>query len=222
MTTVFVSGASRGIGLALARAYASAGHTVFGNGRSPAPDDAVHGLCYLAVPNAGLSNDRLRAAGIERIDTLILNAAVFGPTGRPRAEDVDVDVLARVIRDNALVQISVLQAARPLLKRSDQPRVAMLVSKGGLLRTMKGPGSIYYRTSKAAQFAVGLNLYPSLAAEGIVFRLINPGSVRTRIGGKGARMSPEESAAAIRGMIDRASAGDEGFVLDFDGTPLRP
>jgi len=221
MANVFISGASRGIGLALAGLYAGNGDTVVGNGRSDAAEASFDNFTYVGVDSRALNRHRLVAAGLERLDVLILNAAVFGPTGRPDAAEVDVDRLAEVIEINALSQLRLLQTALPLLYRAPAPRVAMLVSKGGRQSGMTGPGSIYYRTSKACQLAMGLNLAHSLKEDGVIFRMINPGSTQTRIGGKAARMTPEESAGRVRSLIDSASLEDDALCLDFDGKPLK-
>lgn len=218
---VFIAGASRGIGLALSKLYAGEGAAVFGNGRSEAPAEAVDGFQYLKCELKDLDGQMFEGAGLERIDTLVLNAAVPGPMPAGNPLEADINRLKHITAANAFYELQVIQRALPLLKRSASPRVAFIISRAGDQRRIDGTGSIYYRVSKAAQLALALSLQPALRKEGVIVRLINPGSVQTKIGGAKARLTADESAKGIKAILDAAALDDAPISYNFDGTPLK-
>jgi NAD(P)-dependent dehydrogenase (short-subunit alcohol dehydrogenase family) len=64
------------------------------------------------------------------------------------------------------------------------------------------------------------NLAIELARQGITCVVVSPGWVRTDMGGPGAPLSPSESVAAMRRLIERLGPGDSGRFFSYDGKPL--
>ena len=74
-----------------------------------------------------------------------------------------------------------------------------------------------YRTSKAAvNMAMRARSF-TLASRGIIVAVINPGWVKTDMGGSGASISPEESISAMRRIIDGLTLEETGSFLNWRG-----
>jgi NAD(P)-dependent dehydrogenase (short-subunit alcohol dehydrogenase family) len=81
-------------------------------------------------------------------------------------------------------------------------------------------GSYAYRTSKAALNAAFKSLAIDLRDDGIAVAVLNPGWVRTDMGGPGARLSPAESVADLRRVIESIDLSGSGGFYNHDGSPL--
>ena len=78
-------------------------------------------------------------------------------------------------------------------------------------------GSYPYRTSKAALNMVVKGLAADLAARGIIAVALSPGWVQTDMGGSNAKLTPEESVAGMRSVIDQLTPADSGRFLHYQG-----
>jgi NAD(P)-dependent dehydrogenase (short-subunit alcohol dehydrogenase family) len=78
-------------------------------------------------------------------------------------------------------------------------------------------GSYAYRSSKAAVNMVVKSLSLDLAPRGITCIVMNPGWVRTDMGGPGGKISPEESISGMRRVIAKLKPADTGKFFNYDG-----
>ena len=123
MPTAIVTGASRGLGLALARALAERGWRLIIDARQAAPLDAAATALAQKTDVAAFAGDvsdpehraGLIAAAGERIDLLVNNASLLGPSPQPALADYPLDTLERVYRVNVLAPLALAQLALPLL-----------------------------------------------------------------------------------------------------------
>src|SRR5215210_2465965 len=121
MPTAIVTGASRGLGLALTRALAERGWRLVIDAREAGPlEAAAAGLPGVtALPgDVGDPSHRLalvEAAG-ERIDLLVNNASLLGPSPQPALADYPLDVLEAVYRVNVIAPLALIQPAQPLME----------------------------------------------------------------------------------------------------------
>jgi NAD(P)-dependent dehydrogenase (short-subunit alcohol dehydrogenase family) len=123
MPTAIVTGASRGLGLALARALAERGWRLIIDARQAAPLDAAATELAQKTDVAAFAGDvsdpehraGLIAAAGERIDLLVNNASLLGPSPQPALADYPLDTLERVYRVNVLAPLALAQLALPLL-----------------------------------------------------------------------------------------------------------
>jgi NAD(P)-dependent dehydrogenase (short-subunit alcohol dehydrogenase family) len=106
-------------------------------------------------------------------------------------------------------------------------KLVVTVSSGlgslGSLAQQSGTGSglgYAYRTSKAAVNMAMLALAREVQPRGITVVILNPGWVRTDMGGPNAKLSPEESIAGMRRVIADLTPADAGRFLSHDGTEL--
>jgi NAD(P)-dependent dehydrogenase (short-subunit alcohol dehydrogenase family) len=173
-----VTGASRGLGLALTRALAARGWRLVVDARGgDALAGAVDGVAgVVAVPGDVLDPRHRRAlvdAAGDRIDLLVNNAGVLGPSPRPALADYPIDELMQVYAVNAAAPLALAQEALPRLV----PGAAVIaVSSDAAVEPYEGWGG--YGSSKAALE----QLTAILAAEHPELRVyaVDPGDMRTR------------------------------------------
>jgi NAD(P)-dependent dehydrogenase (short-subunit alcohol dehydrogenase family) len=225
MSNVVITGANRGIGLALARLYAQRGDTVFACCRSPREANELHALAKnhaVTVLALDVGDDASVAALAEAlaavpVDTLINNAGVNGgPLDEQTATRMDFAAWADAFNVNAIGPVRVLHALLPALTRSKRPKVMSVTSQLGAI-SLDLAVAYGYSASKAA-----LNKFMRLAAaelarDGIAVGLIHPGWVKTDMGGPGAQITPEESAAGIANVIDGLSLDNAGGFWKWNG-----
>ena len=226
MANILITGANRGIGLALTRLYAQRGDAVFACCRAPARAEQLQALAQsysvkvleLDVADSASVAARARALASETIDTLINNAGIIGqPRERQTASNMDFALWTEILNVNTLGPVRVMQALLPQLKRSSRAKVMNVTSDLGAL-SHDDPMFFGYSASKA-----GLNKFMRLSAlelkrEGVAIGLIHPGWVQTDMGGAEAPISPLASAIGIVKVIDQLDLENAGGFWKWDGT----
>lgn len=220
---VLITGANRGIGLALARAWAERGERVIATARHPWESDALTGVAdrveALDVTRPASVAQLADNLAAEPIDLLVHNAGILV---NDRLDDVDPQQMLDHLDVNTVGPLRVTLGLRSHLQRAaDQgtaPRVVFISSVMGSMAENRDGGWYAYRASKAAANAVMRNLHLDLDPWPVV--ALHPGYVRTRLTGGAGHIEPEESAAdlvEIMGRIDRSMSG--GFFDRF-GEPI--
>jgi NAD(P)-dependent dehydrogenase (short-subunit alcohol dehydrogenase family) len=210
MSTAIVTGASRGLGLALARALARSGWRLVIDARgSDALENARAELAALtevaAVPGDVADAEhrrRLVAAAGARVDLLVNNASVLGPSPLPRLADYPLAELERVYAVNALAPLALVQLVLPLLPPGGR---IVNVTSDAAVEGYEGWGG--YGSSKAALE----QLSNVLAAEHPELRVyaVDPGDMRTQMHQDAFpgedisdRPPPEASVPGLLALID--------------------
>jgi NAD(P)-dependent dehydrogenase (short-subunit alcohol dehydrogenase family) len=210
MSLAIITGASRGLGLALARALAEREWALVLDARGAQDlNRAVSELGAMtevvAVPGDLADPEHRRelvAAAGERIDLLVNNASVLGPSPQPPLASYPLDELARVYAVNALAPLALIQLALPRLV--DGARVLNVTSDAAVEAY---PGWGGYGSSKAALE----HLSAILAAEHPELRVyaVDPGDMRTRMHQEAfpgedisARPPPKESVPGLLALIE--------------------
>jgi len=205
MSTAIVTGASRGLGLALARALAERGWRLVIDAREPGPLNEVATELALATNVAALPGDvadpehraALVAAAGGRIDLLVNNASILGPSPQPALADYPLDTLEHVYRVNVLAPLALIQLA-------DAARV-LNVSSDAAVEAYEGWGG--YGSAKAALD----HLTAILAAENPAkrFYAVDPGDMNTRLHQEAFpgedisdRPPPEDSVPGLLALIE--------------------
>ena len=221
MSTVLITGANRGIGLALVKAYLAAGDTVIATARdvSAATDltataAEVHPL---EVTDAASIAALKQAVGERPIDILINNAGVASLTGLGSLDYEDFD---RSLAVNAVAPVRVTEALMGNVAASDQKIVASITSQLASIEDTAGGWGLIYRTSKAALNMAMRTAAATLAEQGVTTLVLHPGHVETDMGGKGAPVSPTDSAAGLLSTIAGAGKADTLRFLDWEGKTL--
>ena len=212
--TIWIIGASEGIGAALARAYAAQGARLILSARSANRltelKERLEGD-HLVVPldvgdRASVNAAAAQIAGLGPLDRVIHLAALYDPG---KIAEIDPDTAAKIVDVNLTGSFHIAQIAPPLLRHGGQ--LAICGSVAGYVGLPQGQ---MYSASKAGV----INLVESLAAElsgKIDVRLISPGFVDTRLTQRNdfdmpAMITPEAAAAAIMAGLDA-----RGFEVHF-------
>jgi NAD(P)-dependent dehydrogenase (short-subunit alcohol dehydrogenase family) len=226
--TVLVTGANRGLGLEFARQYATEGWQVFAACR--APDDAKElqqlaagsgrRIRLLALDVTDTASVRAAAAELkgESIDLLLNNAGVGGPRNQQIGR-LDYAAWTRVLDANTLGPMRVVEAFVENVAKSGLKQIVTITSGMGSVADNTSGGAYAYRSSKAAVNIVMKSLAIDLASRGITCVVMNPGWVRTDMGGSGGKLSPAESIHALRSVIASLKPEDSGKFLNYDGNP---
>lgn len=222
MPTVLVTGASRGIGLGLARAFAGRGWDVLACARDPSALPAIEGSIErqpLDVTEPASIAALAAALAGRPLDLLINNAGIFGQR-EARMGALDWTLFANTLATNTLGPVRVTEALLPNL-RAGRRRTIVTVSSvmGSIARTEAG-GALPYRTSKAAVNMAMRSIARELAPEGFTVVLVHPGWVRTDMGGPGAAIDVATSVRGLVALIERLGPAESGRFFDYTGAEL--
>jgi len=224
MSNVLITGTNRGIGLALTKLYAESGDTVFAFCRSPKSAEALNELASrsggrvrvhaLDVSDESSIKAAAKAIGDTPIDILINNAGIRGGDHQT-LERTDTADWIEAFKVMTIAPFRVVQTFLPNLRASKNPKVMTVTTQ--IAATTWPMGGFYtYGSAKAAVNRVMLGLAHDLKDQ-VIVAMIHPGWVRTDMGGAGADISPEESAAGIRNVIASLSKSDSGKFYKWTG-----
>ncbi len=203
MPTAIVTGASRGLGLALARALSERGWRLVIDAREAAPlHAAAAGLDAIAIPGdvADPAHREALVAAAGRVDLLVNNASVLGPSPQPALAEYPLGVLEHVYRVNVLAPLALFQLAQ----LAPGARVINVTSDAGA-EPYEGWGG--YGSSKAALE----QLSAILAIEHPELRVyaVDPGDMNTRMHQEAFpgedisdRPPPEDSVPGLLALIE--------------------
>jgi len=218
MPAAIVTGASRGLGLALARALAERGWNLVLDARG---GDALRAATADLAASATGAGEVIALAGdvadvghrrelvdaalrLGGIDLLVNNASLLGPSPQPRLADYPLDEFATVYEVNVIAPLALIQLALPVLVQSPQGAVLNVTSDAGM-EGYEGWGG--YGSSKAALE----QLSKVLAAEQPTLRVwwVDPGDMNTQMHQEAFpgedisdRPPPEESVPGLLKLLD--------------------
>jgi NAD(P)-dependent dehydrogenase (short-subunit alcohol dehydrogenase family) len=156
-----------------------------------------------------------------RLDVLVNNAGILPDRGWPVVKEnlpeasafaASLPTLLLAIETNALGAFLMCQACIPLMQRHGCGRVVNVSTTMGQLTTMGG-GWPAYRLSKAALNAVTRVFAAETAGTGVLVNSVNPGWVRTEMGGPDAPLSLQEGADSIVWAATLPDHGPSGQFL---------
>ncbi len=215
-----VSGANRGIGLAIVRALAERGLTVRLGGRdaerarlAAAPLQAAGfsvAPVQLDVTDQASVDAVVRQIGAEhgRLDVLVNNAGAFYDDDElPSA--ADLGVVRAALETNLIGPWRLCIAALPLMRRHGYGRVVNVSSSSGAF-SEPGFEAPAYSVSKAALNMLTLRLASELAGSDVLINACCPGWVRTEMGGPNAPLSPEQGADTAVWLATLPAGGPTG------------
>jgi NAD(P)-dependent dehydrogenase (short-subunit alcohol dehydrogenase family) len=223
MATVAISGASRGIGLELAKQHAEAGDRVFALCRDPAKAIALNALAAssdgkVSVHAMDVTDDAsvgtaAASTGDGPVDLLYNVAGIVG-TMEPELESTNWAVFDEALEIMLKGPLRVLQAFLPRMKSG-----AKIINFSSQLAASPWPyGGFYaYGAAKAGMNRMMRSVAIDLKDRGIVVGLIHPGYVQTDMGGPGADITPQESASGIRKLAAEWGLDRTGDFLKWNG-----
>lgn len=225
MKNVLITGAGRGIGLALAKEFAHHGYRVLGTYRN---ESSASGLMQLAGANSAVIpikadvkdektfealKEELKKIGT--LDILINNAGVIGEKARSLLE-LNISAITGVFETNTFGPMRVAQLAIPFMKSGGT--IAQITSRMGSIADNTSGGNYDYRMSKAA-----LNMFNMCLAKEfpqIVCLALHPGWVQTEMGGPGASVTVEACARGLFQRITEATSEQSGQFFDYTGASI--
>ena len=226
MQTALITGANRGLGFEFARQYLADGWQVYATCRNPVSaselrqlaDASRHKLRVLALDVTDRASVEAAAVELdgEAIDLLLNNAGVGGARGQT-VGNIDYDAWAKVLDVNTLGPMRVSEAFVEHVARSERRLIVTMTSGMGSIADNTSGGAIPYRSSKAAVNMVIRSLAADLGQRGITCVVVNPGWVRTDMGGPHASLSAAESVAMLKSLIESLGPAQSGKFLNYDG-----
>ncbi|MGR3513551.1 MAG: SDR family NAD(P)-dependent oxidoreductase [Paracoccaceae bacterium] len=208
MARILITGSNRGIGAALMTAATAAGHEPLGTTRDGRGDTVA-----LELDDPDTIADQL--AGVGPVDILVNNAGVITPE-RQSPLDMDFAGFAHTLTVNSIAPLAVAQALLPQLRASAAPKILTISSQMAWMGYRKAD-RIAYRSSKAAVNKVMQGLATALEPDSIPVALIDPGWVRTDMGGMDAEEDPDDVAQGILDIAMRLTLSDTGKFFRFTG-----
>jgi NAD(P)-dependent dehydrogenase (short-subunit alcohol dehydrogenase family) len=227
MFTAIVTGASRGLGLALARALAARGHRLVIDARDPAPLEAARAELAAQTEVVALPGDvadpehrraLVTAAGLE-LELLVNNASLLGPSPQPPLASYPLETLEAVYRVNVLAPLALVQLALPAM--GPGARIVNVTSDAAVEAY---PGWGGYGSSKAALE----QLSAVLGAERPELRVyaVDPGDMNTRMQQQAFpgedvsdRPPPEASVPGLLALLEGQAPSGRYSARDPAGTP---
>jgi NAD(P)-dependent dehydrogenase (short-subunit alcohol dehydrogenase family) len=215
--TAILTGASRGLGLALARSLAARGWRLVVDARTlPSAPFELSGAVAVEGDVADPEHRRalVQAAG-GRVDLLVNNASELGPSPMPALADYPLDALERVYRVNALAPLALAQLVLPLMPEGGR---ILNVTSDAAVEPYEGWGG--YGSSKAALE----QLTSILAAEHPELHVyaVDPGDMRTAMQQQAFpgedisdRAEPESVVPALLRLIDERPASGRYQATEF-------
>lgn len=189
-TVVLITGSSKGLGRALAHAYVDAGARVVINARGADALEATQraledkgGQVLAVVADATQTGEiaRLVQAARERfgrIDVLINNAGILGPSPRPNMADFLAADLAEIFRANVIGPVQVTQAVLPQMLAQGSGTIINVTSDAGQTGF---PGWGGYGAAKAALELITESWAAELEGTGVRVNAVNPGDLQTEM-----------------------------------------
>lgn len=174
-----ITGATGGIGGAIAKKMREAGATVVVSGRNTAKMDAEFGDEFIKIPAdlsaadgaAELINATIAAAG--KIDILVNNAGITMDTLLMRMTDEQFDA---VINTNLRSTFKMCRAAiMPMMKN----RFGRIINMASIIGAIGGPGQANYAASKGGMIAMTKSIAAEVASRGITANCVAPGFIST-------------------------------------------
>ena len=217
--TIFILGASRGIGLGMVKTFLDRGWNVVASERAESAD--LHALeCdALRIVTADVTEpDSYVDLGFEdgQLDALIINAGITGASHQD-ASKATADEVSHVMMTNAFGPARAAKSLLPAIK--DGGTLGVMSSLMGSISDSSG-GYELYRTSKTAlnMLAKGISEQDAGPRE-IEVLALHPGWVQTDMGGSNAALTIEESVNGLADVIEKSGEGGFRFV-DYSGKEL--
>lgn len=229
---VWITGASSGIGEALAKGLAARGCRLILSGRNMAELERVNAVCgggHFILPFDTTDYDALPEMVEQarfkwgRIDMLINNAGI---SQRSLAIKTDLSVYRQIVEIDLMAPIALTQAVLPVMAAQGSGRIAMMASVAGLAGLAGVPLRTAYCAAKHGIVGYAESLRSEVARLGVQVHVIAPGSVRTNVSKNSLRadglprgesdtaiengIDPDEAAAT---MIDAMAVGQREIIV---------
>ncbi len=216
---ILVVGASRGLGLGLAREFLRRGYHVTATVRSAISGGGLENYYeQLTLDTLDINNPNLTEAFLERMkskvfDLVVLNAGIYGPLEKTLGE-VKVEDISHVVMTNAINPVRLAEGLVPTL-RPETGVLAFMSSAMGSLELNANDASELYCASKA--MLNRLTRAFAAAHDYLTITNLHPGWVRTDMGGLNAPLDVETSARGMADVLESRAGGGGHEFRDYRG-----
>ncbi|WP_342317198.1 SDR family oxidoreductase [Lysobacter sp. FW306-1B-D06B] len=228
---VAITGANRGLGLAMSVRCAALGWSVIAGCRRPSEATDLQRLAQKHIASVDIVEcDVLSEASIVQFAAkvavarphldLLVNNAGYLDRSDPRLDDAKSVSVTTAFQVNALAPLLLTRELLPQLRAAPMSRIANISSAMGCLGLEQRPDSYGYRMSKAALNMFTVNLASELASTNIVVLALHPGWVKTDMGGTVAPVHVEDAVAGLLEQMMTADKGRSGRIVRYDGMLL--
>lgn len=215
---ILITGAARGIGLALCQLYHSQGHQVWATCRTASEELLAAGVNVIenidVCAEDATAKIKQALAG-NQLDVLVNNA---GYLANDSVEAIDYAELDKQWQVNAVAPLRISLGLLGSLK--PQAKIAFISSIMASMSNNDMGGSYGYRMSKAALNAAGKSLAVDLKEQGISVGLLHPGWVTTALTGMTGHIGPDEVALQLAERIEQISLENSGTFWHAEGEVL--
>jgi len=229
MANVLITGASRGLGLALTEEYAKKGFSVIACSRKGMNDSLkalqekfkdlikVFTMDVTDQKSVDKAADEIRNT-VKSIDIIINDAALLGADVNIKFEDIDAENTLNVINTNTLGPFRVTQAFLELLEKGGLKNIVNITSGFGSISCCDRLWPIDYSMSKAALNMQTVLLQHYLKERRIKLLTVDPGSFWSGMGGAQGFYSPNDAACKVITVIDEFGGNIDGPIyLNYKG-----
>ncbi|EJA3105361.1 SDR family NAD(P)-dependent oxidoreductase [Vibrio vulnificus] len=222
MNKVLITGANRGLGLALAEQFSNSGFSLLLVVRSEESKTILLSMfptarILVCDVTAEYYQEILSTWLSEQTVDIVINNAGSG-TNAPSLESTEAQFLRKEFETNCIAVLSTVKGSLKSLQRSSSPLLINISSRRGSLSMQselaaKGSGCSYsYRISKAAQNMLSLCLADDLEDLGIKVVSIHPGRLLTKMASIDAHMTPSSAAKKLVELVKNNSLKNRDFI----------
>ena len=215
---VVITGANRGIGLAMCMHFKAQGDKVFALCRNSSTDleelnvNVIEGIDVAS--DIGVDNMVAALSNVD-IDVLVCNAGILRDES---LSQLNVDTIREQFEINALAPLRVVATLQANL--NEGAKVALITSRMGSISDNTSGGRYGYRMSKAALNAAAMSLSHDLASKKIAVGIYHPGYVQTEMVNYGGDISASDSAKKLVGLINQLTQDQSGVFKHSNGSVL--
>lgn len=215
---VVITGANRGIGLAMCMHFKAQGDKVFALCRNSSTDleelnvNVIEGIDVAS--DIGVENMVAALSNVD-IDVLVCNAGILRDES---LSQLNVDTIREQFEINALAPLRVVASLQANL--NEGAKVALITSRMGSISDNTSGGRYGYRMSKAALNAAAMSLSHDLASKKIAVGIYHPGYVQTEMVNYGGDISASDSAKKLVGLINQLTQDQSGVFKHSNGSVL--
>ncbi|MEH6594783.1 MAG: SDR family oxidoreductase [Colwellia polaris] len=215
---VVITGANRGIGLAMCMHFKAQGDKVFALCRNSSTDleelnvNVIEGIDVAS--DIGVENMVAALSNVD-IDVLVCNAGILRDES---LSQLNVDTIREQFEINALAPLRVVATLQANL--NEGAKVALITSRMGSISDNTSGGRYGYRMSKAALNAAAMSLSHDLASKKIAVGIYHPGYVQTEMVNYGGDISASDSAKKLVGLINQLTQDQSGVFKHSNGSVL--